>query len=180
MNGALGPYAIAAGLLALAGASKALRPSDTATAVRGVGIRVPTWLVRIGGLAELVIGVLALVTGSAVVAALVAASYVVFAVFVTVALVRHLPIATCGCFGKADSPPSLVHVGVDVAAALAAVTIAVDPGLAPIDLLDQDVLESVAYGVLVVIGIAAAGLAVTLLPRLLDLTRSGQVQGGER
>ncbi len=175
MNGALGPYAIAAGLLALAGASKALRPSDTATAVRGVGIRVPTWLIRIGGLVELVIGVLALVTGSAVVAVLVAASYAVFAVFVTVALVRHLPIATCGCFGKADSPPSLVHVGVDVAAALAAVTIAVDPGLAPIDLLDQDVLESVAYAVLVVIGIAAAALAVTLLPRLLV-----QVQGGER
>ena len=175
MNGALGPYAIAGGLLALAGAAKALRPSDTATAVRGVGIRVPTWLVRIGGFTELVIGVLALVTGSAVVAALVAASFVVFAVFVTVALVRHLPIATCGCFGKADSPPSLVHVGVDAAAALAAITVAGDPGLAPIDLLDQDVLESVAYAVLVLVGIAAAGLAVTLLPRLL-----AQVQGGAR
>ena len=175
MNGALGPYAIAAGLLALAGAAKALRPSDTATAVRGVGIRVPTWLVRVGGLAELVIGVLALSTGSAVVAALVAASYFVFAAFVTVALVRHLPIATCGCFGKADSPPSLVHVGVDVAAALAALTIAIDPGLAPVDLLDQDVLESVAYAVLVLIGVASAGLAVTLLPRVL-----AQVQGGTR
>jgi Methylamine utilisation protein MauE len=169
VNAALGPYAIAAGLLALAGAMKALRPADTATALRGVGVRVPTSMVRAGGLAEVVVGSLALVIASVVVAVLVAISYVAFAVFVTVALVRHLPIASCGCLGKADSPPSVVHVGIDVAAALAALAIAVDPGLAPLDLLHQGVGDSVAYAVLVVIGIAAAGLAVTLLPRVLAL-----------
>ena len=169
MNAALGPYAIAAGLLALAGAMKAWRPADTATALHGGGVRAPTWVVRAGGFAEVVVGSLALVTASAVVAVVVAVSYLAFAVFVAVALVRHLPIASCGCLGKADSPPSLVHIGIDAAAALAALAIAVDPGLAPLDLLHQGVGDSVAYAVLVVIGIAAAGLAVTLLPRVLAL-----------
>ena len=60
--------------------------------------------------------------GGPVFAALVAVSYLAFAGFVVVALRSGAPISSCGCFGKVDTPPSLVHVVIDlVLAAVAAV-----------------------------------------------------------
>ena len=54
-------------------------------------------------------------------AALVAVSYLAFAGFVIVALRSGAPISSCGCFGKVDTPPSVVHVVLDVAFAGVAV-----------------------------------------------------------
>ena len=71
-------------------------------------------LVRAGGAAEVVIGVGALAVGGPVFAALVALSYLAFAGFVVVALRSGSPISSCGCFGKVDTPPSLVHVVIDL------------------------------------------------------------------
>ena len=82
-----GPFAIAAVLLAVGGAAKAVRPRDTAQALTAVGIRFPRVLparvvVRIGGAVEAVIGVAALLVGGPVLCALVALSYLAFAGFV--------------------------------------------------------------------------------------------------
>jgi hypothetical protein len=136
-----------------------------------MGLSVPEWAVRIGGSVEGVLGVVALVVASTMTAALVGASYVAFFVFVAVAMSRRLPIASCGCFGKADSKPSLVHLGINAGAAVAAIVVAADPGLAPFDLVRREVFDGVAYAVLVIVGIAAAAFAVTILPRLLVLAR---------
>jgi hypothetical protein len=171
VNAALGPFAIAAALLVVGGVLKALRPHDTAIAIEKLGVAVPQWLVRGGGAAEAVLGVLALSVASTIAAALVGASYALFFAFVAVALARRLPIASCGCFGRADSPPSLVHLGVNLGAVVAAVAVATDSGLAPLDLVQRDLLEGAAYAVLVVVGVAAAALAVTTLPRLLVAAR---------
>jgi hypothetical protein len=171
VNAALGPFAIAAGLLVVAGGLKALRPHDTAVAVAKMGLAVPEWAVRVGGSIEAVLGVVALVVASTLTAALVGASYVIFFVFVAIAMIRRLPIASCGCFGRADSPPSFVHLGINAGAVVATVVVAIDPGLAPSDLVRHEVLDGVAYAVLVIVGIAAAALAVTILPRLLVLAR---------
>ena len=84
-----------------------------------VGLRFPRVLparvaVRIGGAIEVVIGVAALLVGGPVLCALVAASYLAFAGFVVVALRTGAPISSCGCFGKVDTPPSVVHVVLDL------------------------------------------------------------------
>jgi len=176
VNAALGPFAIAAGLLLVAGVLKAGRPHDTAVAVRKLGLPLPDWAVRVGAAAEAALGVLALVLASRVVASFVAASYLVFLTFVVIALVRALPIASCGCFGRADSPPSLVHVGVNVAAVLAVIVVAVDPGRSPLELVGGAPLEGAAYALLVVVGVAASGLALTTLPHVLALTRTGDAR----
>ncbi len=176
MNAALGPFAIAAGLLLVAGVLKAARPHDTAVAVEKMGLPLSDWVVRVGSAAEAALGVLALVVASRLVAALVAASYLLFLAFVVVALARRLPIASCGCFGRADSPPSLVHAGVNLAAVLAAAAVAVDPGRSPLELVGEASLESTAFALLVVVGVAAAGLAVTALPRVLALAREGSAR----
>lgn len=171
MNIAAGPFTIAALLLALGGASKVLDPGDTATALRGAGIPLGRWAVRIGAAAELAVGVYAAVVGDQVSAVLVACSYAAFATFVAVALVRHLPISTCGCFGKADTPPSLVHVVFDVAAAAAAISVIVDPGVGLRDAVSRQPWSGIPYAVVLATGVYAAMLSLTALPRALALVR---------
>lgn len=163
-----GPFAIAAALLALGGAAKAVQPSDTAHALRTLGIPGAPLLVRAGGVAELVIGVGALVYGLRPFAVLVAVSYAGFAAFVALALRRGEPISSCGCFGKADTPPSLTHVIVNVAAALVAVGVAVDPVGGIADIVGDQPLVGTPFLVLLAVGVYLTFLVLTLLPRTLS------------
>jgi methylamine utilization protein MauE len=171
MNIAAGPFTIVALLLVVGGLSKVLDPGDTAAALRGVGIPLGRVVVRIGAAAELLVGAYAAVVGDRVGAALVACSYAAFAAFVTIALVRRVPIATCGCFGKADTPPSVVHVVLDLAAIVAAISVVVDPGVGLRDALSRQPLDGVPYLVLVVTGAYLAMLSLTALPRAMALVR---------
>ncbi|NBP51962.1 MAG: hypothetical protein EBU70_12465, partial [Actinobacteria bacterium] len=108
----VGPYAIAAVLLAVAGAAKAASPTATAGALRALGLPGrPVW-VRIGGAAEAGLAAAALATGWVPLVVAVGASYLVFAAFVVAALRAGVPVASCGCLGRVDTPPHAVHVGV--------------------------------------------------------------------
>ena len=90
------------------------------------------WLVRAGGIAEAVVAVAALATGWWFLALLVAASYLAFALFVIGALRAGKPLSSCGCFGKVDTPPTMVHVVIDLAAVAIAVGVAlVAAGIPP-------------------------------------------------
>lgn len=175
---AVGPFTIAAALLVLGGVAKALRPGDTATALRGIGLPGSRVIVRVGGAAEVALGAVAIIVGGLVPAVLVGLSYLAFAAFVVVALVRRAPIATCGCFGRADTPPSLVHVGVNVAAVAAAVAFAVHPDGALVEVLRDQPLAGVPYLLLVATGVFAAFVALTALPTVLDLARIGRTGAG--
>jgi hypothetical protein len=171
-----GPFAIAAALLAIGGVMKAFRPRDTANALRGVGL--PGWpiLVRVGGVVEVVVGVSALVTGRTVSAVLVALSYLLFLGFVLAALRRDVPVASCGCFGKADTPPSRVHIGINLVALTAAATVAVNPGVGVVDTMRVQPLTGIPYVVLVGLGVSLVFVALSSLPRTLAFvpTRRGR------
>jgi hypothetical protein len=171
VNVVIGPFTIAAALLAIGGGFKAVSPNDTANALRGVGLPGSRLLVRAGGALEVAIGVFAIVSGGRVGAAFVAASFVGFAAFVAVALVRGVPISTCGCFGKADTPPSLVHVSFNVAAAAVAIALVVDPVGGIADTVSRQPLSGIPYVLLVATGVYLSFLALTLLPRTLALVR---------
>jgi hypothetical protein len=162
-----GPFAISATLLALGGASKAWQPSDTARALGMLGLPGPQGLVRAGGALELVIGVGALVYGGRAFAVLVAVSYAGFAAFVGLALRRGAPISSCGCFAKADTPPSRLHLVVNVLAALVAAGVAVDPVGGITDVLADQPLLGLPFLLLVGVGVYLTFLALTLLPRTL-------------
>jgi hypothetical protein len=58
-------------------------------------------------------------------ATLVCASYLVFAVYVAYVRHRHGVLATCGCFGKTDTPATWLHVIVNLVLAAAAGSVAV-------------------------------------------------------
>ncbi len=166
-----GPFAIAACLLAVAGVAKAAQPAATAGALAALRLPHRRWMVRVGGMAEAVLACAALVTGNETLAILVAVSYVGFALFVVGALRKGTPVSSCGCFGKVDMPPHPVHVVLDLLAAFAAIGIAASGG-APIgDVLASQPMAGMPFALLVVIGVAAAGLAMSALPRTLAVAR---------
>lgn len=123
----IGPYLAACLLLIVAGVAKSVHPTDTARAVAAVVplTLAPTRaLVRVGAAAEAVVGTVGLIRPSPLTAALVAASFAGFALFVSVVLARGGPLASCGCFGKPDTPATRLHVVVNAALAVAAVAVA--------------------------------------------------------
>jgi hypothetical protein len=127
MDALAGPYLAAAALLVVAGGAKILDPQPLVRALRSVGLPAPAWLVRAGAAAEVAIGVLAAGTGARAAAAAVALSYAAFTAFVLVALRRGGVLASCGCFGRADTPPTRTHVAVTAGAAAVAAAVAVRP-----------------------------------------------------
>ncbi|MCU4183200.1 hypothetical protein K6U06_02420 [Acidiferrimicrobium sp. IK] len=112
-----GLFAAGSLLLAGAGVAKVRRPADSSIALRAAGLPATPGRVRAVAAAETAVGVAALVAPGPVPALLVALSFAGFAVFVAVALRRRLPLASCGCFGRPDTPPSWAHVVVNVVAA---------------------------------------------------------------
>jgi hypothetical protein len=126
----IGPYLVACVLLVAAGVAKVVRPGDTA---RAAATLVP-WplgrlriLIRIGALVEMVIGTVALVIPRPASAALVAASYALFAAVVGLTRARGGPIASCGCFGTPDTPATGLHLVVNLGLAVAAIVVAAAP-----------------------------------------------------
>lgn len=174
VNAAAGPFTIAALLLAAGGIAKAVAPADTANALRVVRLAASPLFVRVGGAIEAIIGGFAIATADRIAALLVALSFMAFAGFVELALRRGAPIATCGCFGKADTPPSRVHVFVNLAGAIAALVVAIDPGDGIVDVVDRQPLAGVPYVMLVLVGTYVAFLALTLLPRTMVLVRESR------
>ena len=101
-------HVAAALLLIVAGVAKIVRPVPTTDLLASVGLpEVPAAVVVIG-VVESAVGVLALVVGGSLLAAATGALYVGFVAVVWRALVTGA--TTCGCFGRANSPPSWLHV----------------------------------------------------------------------
>lgn len=117
MEALAGPVVVVCTLLALAGAFKLVRPAPTSGALRA--LRLPSsWLVvRALGAGEIVVGVAAGITFARPWLVLAAAAYLAFAAFVVAALAADAPLQSCGCFGQADTPPSAIHVGLNLVAA---------------------------------------------------------------
>ena len=156
------PALVLAGLVALAGAMKLIDPSMTVGAVRAVGLPSSPLLVRVGAAAELGLGVTALVAGGEVAWGLVALSYAVFAVFVAWALRRGTAIGTCGCFGRADTPPHPLHVAIDLALSVLALMVARSLHDAPMQVLAD---HPGAGGVAGLVAATAIGALVVVFTR---------------
>ena len=171
MEALAGPFAIAAALLAAAGAAKVIDPSMTAGALRRAGLAVPNALVRVAALLELALGAAALAVRSTGLAGAVASSYLVFAAFVAWAVHTDRPVGTCGCFGKADTPPSAVHVIVNLGLAAVATVVALGGGVDVVAVILSQPLAGVPFVLWVGLGTWLVFLSLTALPRSLAAAR---------
>jgi hypothetical protein len=130
----IGPYLIGCVLLVTAGVMKAVRPDDTARALAsflpGRLARLPfgrlQWALRIVAGLEAGLGLVGLVFPGPVVAGLVAASYLAFAVVVAYARSKGGALASCGCFGTPDTPATLLHVVLDLVLAVSGLVVALN------------------------------------------------------
>jgi hypothetical protein len=163
----IGPYLAACTLLVVAGATKAVRPLDTAravTAVVPVRLAVVVPIVRIGAATECVVGTAGFLHPSPWTASAVALSYLLFAGFVTVVLTRGGPLASCGCFGTPDTPATRLHVVLDLVLAASAVVVAarVPAGWLPV-ILGSQPWDGVPLVLASLLGAWVAALALTRL-----------------
>ncbi len=119
---------------------------------------------------EIVVAAAALGWGGTFAAAAVGLLYLSFAGFVAWALARKLPLQSCGCFGRADTPPTLVHVIVNLLASAAAFFMASTGGTFLLDVLGNQPAAGVPYLVFLAIGTALLTMALTSLPALFNRT----------
>lgn len=166
MDALAGPYLASAALLVAAGGSKLADPLSLVRALRSARLPGSALTVRALAAGEVLLGVTAVVLGTRSAAVLVALSYAAFTGFVLLARTRGGVLASCGCFGKADTPPTTTHVAVTAGLAAVAAAVAVRPLGALSGVLDG----SPGAGVPLLLASAAVGstayLVLALLPGL--------------
>lgn len=117
---------VACAVLVVGGSAKVRSPEPTFGAMRAIGVPATTAMVRIMGGVEVVIGIIAGVTGWRLALILVSAAYVGFLAFVAAALRSSTAIRSCGCFGSVDSPPSRIHLVIDAVFAVFTMAAAIE------------------------------------------------------
>ena len=124
--------------------------------MRALGLPLDAAVVRVAAAVELFLGTLAVSVSNPVVAGFVGLSYAVFLVFSVLALARRLPIDSCGCLGKLETPPSWRHVVVLGLGLLGAIGAMADQDPALLERVTDDGAAGVALLVLVAVGILIA------------------------
>jgi hypothetical protein len=153
-------------LLLVAGGAKAADPTRTAGALAALGWPSSPALVRAGAVVEALVGAAALILGGLVVATLVTASYAALAVFVGLALRADTPVASCGCFGQEDTPPSVAHVVTNVVLALGALGAAAAGATPVADASAPEVVAAVAVGALAYVVLTQPSVLSSLTSRI--------------
>ena len=167
MHALAGPYAAVCVLLVVGGAFKAMDPAPTVGALRALKLPSRKGLVQFLGALEVGVGATALAFDSRVAAALVVASYAAFTGFVVVALRRGEMIGSCGCFGRADTPPTVTHLAINAGAtAVAAATAALRSPTSFVSEWTDQPLFGIPFTLLCLTCAGLGYLALTRLPQL--------------
>lgn len=111
------PIAVAAIVLAVAGAAKLRSPDGARHALATAGLSVPRAVVRSIAAAELALAALMVLAPGRLTCALLAMTYAVLALVARVLTRRG---AACGCFGGDDVPATAAHVWLSAVLALIA------------------------------------------------------------
>ena len=162
-----GWFFLSAALLLVSGGAKLADPAPTAGALRVAGIFSSNGAVYTLAVAEIATGVASLIGGGSWGGWPLAALYGGFGIFVAVALRRRLPISSCGCFGKADTPPSILHVLLNVAGVGGGVWAGLRSSPSLVSVLGDQPLAGLLYLGFLAAGTYAAYLLLTALPVLL-------------
>lgn len=101
-------------VLAVSGLVKIAGPASTRIALALVGLPATVLVARLLGAAEIALAVAAIGLGGTAALAAVGVTYFMFAVVASVLWRRGGGAADCGCFGRAGSPASPLHVALNV------------------------------------------------------------------
>ncbi len=167
-------HSAAAVLLVISGAAKIAKPSSVEgllgslriPAARRLSAKPPVLAL---GMAEVGVGILALAIGGPPIAAGVGVLYVVFAV--TALRAASVGVASCGCFGTFDTPPTWIHSVSN--AALAGVSFLAIGLPAPVELMQDRAAAGIGF--VLVVGLFASLLLglFTAVPSMSTRTAAG-------
>ena len=162
-------------VVAVGGAAKLVAPDSFASTLRTLGLPGGRGAARLSGVAELVLGVAAVVVGGVLLALAIATLYVAFTGVVWVA--RRRGAVSCGCFGAADAPPGPVHVAVNAVSALVAGAAAITSPAGLTDVLADQPVAGVPYLVALALGtwmvVVLDTTGAELWDRMADVRRLG-------
>lgn len=142
-------------------------PAPTSGALRVAGLVSGSGVVYALAVAEIATGASLLLAGGALAGWAMAGLYGAFGLFVAFALRRRIPIASCGCFGKIDTPPSLVHLVLNAVGLVGGVWAAVSHSPSLVSVLGDQPMAGLPYLAFLAAGTYAAYLLLTALPVLL-------------
>ena len=148
---------------------KLIDPAPTRGALKAAGLPAGTPGAYAVGLVEVGAGLAGTIVGGWASLSVVLI-YISFAAFVGYALWRKLPIQSCGCFGREDTPPTLGHIVFNSVSALAAFGI-FTTGRIPAEVLLDQPLRGVPYVAFVALGVWVVYLLLAELPRTLAAGR---------
>jgi len=159
--------AIALGLLAASGLAKLVDPEPTIGAMRSARLPASNLVAYLLGTVEVLLASASLAMGGV---ALVGAAilYGGFTVFTFAATRKRIPVQSCGCFGRDDTPPSPIHVSFNLGAMVSLLAVA-SLGVSPIDW-GLPGLQLALYLGFTAIGVYVSYLMLSSLPQLLDLS----------
>lgn len=138
-------------------------------ALRALRIPSPMVATRCLGAGEVTLTVAAIIIGSPILWAGVAAAYVSFTAFILWALRDGDIVGSCGCFGREDTPPTPGHAAFNAAAAAISGLAIADP--VRLSDFDGSAFSASLLVLLVALGTVVAIAALTELPRTLALAR---------
>lgn len=121
-------------------------------------------VVPLMAVAEVVTGAAVVVTGARPALVVLALWYAGFVGFVAVALRREVPLASCGCLGREDTPPTAAHLLVNIVFAVAAAVAAVSPFGAVDAVLADQPGAGVPLLLWVAVGVYVTYLVLAVLP----------------
>jgi hypothetical protein len=160
--------AIALGLLGASGIMKLVDPEPTSGAMKAARLPSSNALSRLLGIVEIVVSLAGLaVAGTSIMLA--ATLYTAFTIFTVAAIVFSIPLQSCGCFGREDTPPTMIHVTLNVIATVA-LFVVFSQGRGPVDW-TLPPLELSLYLGFTAIGVYTVYLLITRLPQVLATTR---------
>ena len=171
MEALAGPVVVMSVLLALAGAMKVAQPASTMGALRAMRLPSSPGVVRVLGVVEIVVAAAAGITFERPLLALLAAMYLAFAAFVAAALGANTPLQSCGCFGRADTPPSTVHLGLNLTAACVALVAAATSTPSLTDTLSDQPWSGIPFAFLVAVSVYLCVTLLTVLPLTMRSSR---------
>ena len=159
--------AVALVLLAASGLSKTYDPDPTRGAMSAAGLPSSRIVARGLGVAEIVAAITGLAVGGPWLA-IGAVLYLGFSLFTFAAVQKKLPIQSCGCFGREDTPPTTLHVVFNICSTIALTYLAITGATAVP--WSEPPLELALYLSFSLVGAYLAYLVLSQLPRTLKMT----------
>jgi len=174
-------FFVSASLLVVAGAGKIRDPSPASRALLDVGLPGGLTPVRVLGSVEVIAGAGSLIRPAPILGVTVFILYASFAAFILYLRTRpHPERRTCGCLGRTESPPSALHVGMNVAAVLTGLLAAARgvPSLA--EVLSEQGSMAPRYVVTLVIAAVLVSALVVYFPLLFFAYKQPAPRDGHR